>query len=52
MGGVERKGKGSHRIVNFRNLNLLFPGGILKIGLLIHHIKAAGITEEEFLDNL
>jgi hypothetical protein len=28
------------------------PTGVLKVGLLSHEIKAAGKTEQEFLDEL
>ena len=52
MGGIERKGKGSHRVVNFGKMNLSFPKGVLKEPLLRHLIKVSGITEEEFLRNL
>ena len=52
MGGTARRGKGSHRVVNLNGINFSFPRGILKIGLLRHHIKAAGKTEEEFLAQL
>ena len=52
MGGVRRQGKGSHRIVNLDGINFSFPSGVLKIGLLRHHIKAAGKTEEEFVAHL
>ena len=52
MGGEERKGKGSHRVVKFRGRVLSFPGGVLKVGLLKNQIKVAGITDEEFIRNL
>ena len=52
LGGVERRGKGSHLIVNLNQKNLSFPHGVLKEGLLRHLIKLSGFTEEEFLDAL
>ena len=51
LGGEERSGKGSHRVVNLNGYNLAVPTGILKIGLLKRLIKLSGKTEEEFLDN-
>ncbi len=50
LGGEERRGKGSHRIVNMNQANLSVPHGILKEGLLRNLIKIAGLTEEEFLE--
>ena len=48
-GGVERSGKGSHRVIKMPNGRILsIPSGTLKIGLLMHLIKAADLTEEEF----
>ena len=52
LGGVERKGKGSHKVVNINNVNLSIPHGILKEGLLRRLIKIAGVTVEEFMDKL
>ncbi len=52
MGGTERKGKGSHKIVKFGKYNLAFPGGVLKKDLLRSLIKLAGVSEDEFFDNL
>jgi predicted RNA binding protein YcfA (HicA-like mRNA interferase family) len=52
LGGVERRGKGSHRVVNLGGMNLSLPHGILKEGLLRHLIKAAGLTVEEFIEAL
>ena len=49
LGGVERGGKGSHIVVNFNNMNLSIPSGILKEGLLRHLIKIFGIVVEDFL---
>lgn len=51
---IERKGKGNH-------VNLIKPGsprltiplhGELSVGLLLHEIKKAGLTVEEFLNLL
>jgi predicted RNA binding protein YcfA (HicA-like mRNA interferase family) len=48
-GGVERTGKGSHRVVKMPNGKLIsLPAGVLKTGLLRHQIKLAGLSEEEF----
>lgn len=52
LGGVERRGKGSHRVVNLNGSNLSVPYGILKLGLLRHLITIAGVTEAEFLASL
>ena len=52
LGGVERRGKGSHRVVNINGVNLSFPNGILKLGLLRYLIRIAGFTEAEFLNEL
>ena len=52
LGGEERRGKGSHRIVNMNGYNLSVPAGILKIGLLKRLIKLSGTTEGEFLENV
>ena len=52
MGGLERRGKGSHRVVNINQINLSFPHGVLKEGLLRHLIKISGISEQEFLDQI
>ena len=38
LGGTERKGKGSHRIVNLNGRNLSIPHGIVKEPLLRHLI--------------
>ena len=50
LGGEERRGKGSHQIVNLNQVNLSVPHGILKEGLIRHLIKIAGLTEDEFLE--
>lgn len=52
LGGEERRGKGSHRVVNLNGYNLSVPAGILRIGLLKRLIKLSGRTEQEFLDNV
>ena len=52
LGGEERRGKGSHRVVNMNGYNLSVPAGILKIGLLKRLIKLSGRTEIEFLENV
>ena len=52
MGGEERRGKGSHRVVNLNGNNLAVPAGVLKIGLLKRLIELSGKTESEFLENL
>ena len=52
LGGEERRGKGSHKVVNFGRWNLSIPHGILKVGLLRSLIRTAGVTEDEFLDAL
>ena len=48
LGGVERRGKGSHRVVNMNGRNLSIPHGVLKTGLLRYLIKQAGITARQF----
>ena len=50
LGGVERRGKGSHQIVNLNQMNLSVPNGVLKEGLLRRLIKLSGFTEQEFLN--
>ena len=54
LGGEElnRRGKGSHRVIKFNSENLIIPRGVLKIGLLKSLIKTAGITEQEFVEHL
>ena len=50
MGGQERKGKGSHRVVKMPNgLNLSIPSGSLKVGLLRDLIQKSESSVEEFL---
>lgn len=52
LGGIERPGKGSHKVININGRNLSIPNGILKEGLLRHLIKIAGVSIEEFLEVL
>ena len=52
LGGVERPGKGSHRVVNLNSMNLSIPYGILKEGLLRYLIKISGVSVEDFLKAL
>lgn len=52
LGGEERKGKGSHRVVNLNGYNLSVPAGVLKIGLLKRLIHLSGRNEREFLENV
>ena len=52
LGGEERRGKGSHRVVNLKGYNLSVPAGVLKIGLLRHLIRLADVTEREFLNKV
>ena len=52
LGGEERKGKGSHRVVKINGNVLSVPHGILKIGLLNRLIKLSGKTKKEFEENL
>ena len=52
LGGTERNGKGSHRVVNMNGRNLSVPHGILKVGLLNNLIRTAGLTPEQFQDAL
>ena len=49
-GGVERRGKGSHRVIKMPNGRVLsLPAGVVKVGLLRSRIKIAGMTEDEFI---
>ena len=52
LGGQERKGMGSHRVVNMNGVNLSIPSGTLKVGLLNHLVSIAGVTQEQFQDVL
>lgn len=50
LGGCERTGKGSHRVVTMPNgLNISIPAGDVKVGLLKQAIRTADLTDEEFL---
>lgn len=52
LGGIERPGKGSHRVVNINQVNLSIPHGVLKEGLLRRLIQVSGFTVEDFLREL
>lgn len=52
LGGIERRGKGSHRVVNINRMNLSIPHGVLKEGLLRRLIQLSGFTIEDFLREL
>ncbi len=52
LGGIERRGKGSHRVVNINRMNLSIPHGVLKEGLLRRLIQLSGSTVEDFLKEL
>lgn len=52
LGGIERRGKGSHRVVNINQMNLSIPRGVLKEGLLRRLIQLSGFTVEDFLKEL
>lgn len=52
LGGVERQGKGSQRVISMNGRTLSVPSGTLKVGLLNNLIKVAGLTPEQFQDAL
>ncbi len=52
LGGVERQGKGSHKVVNINQVNLSIPHGILKEGLLRRLIELSGFSVEDFLGEI
>ena len=52
LGGEERQGKGSHRVVNHNGVNLSIPKGVLKVGLLRRLLRIAGVSEDEFSESL
>ncbi len=53
LGGVERSGKGSHRVVKAANgRNLSVPAGTLRTGLLRRLIRIAELTDEDFVNAL
>jgi len=52
LGGVERKGKGSHRVVNINQVHLSVPHGVLKEGLLRRLVQLSGFSIEDFLREL
>ena len=50
LGGRERKGKGSHRVLTMPNgRNISIPSGVVKVGPLKSVIRTADLTDEEFL---
>lgn len=50
LGGRERTGKGSHRVVTMPNgLNISIPAGDVKVGLLRRAIRTANLTDAAFL---
>lgn len=50
LGGRERTGKGSHRVVTMPNgRSVSIPAGDVKVGLLKQAIRTADLTDEEFL---
>ena len=53
LGGLERTGKGSHRVVKAANgRNLSIPSGPLRIGLLRRLIRIAEVTDDDFVQAL
>jgi len=52
LGGIERRGKGSHKVVNLNRMNLSIPQGVLKEGLLRRLIQVSGFTVDDFLREL
>ena len=52
LGGIERRGKGSHRVVNINRMNLSIPHGVLKEGLLRRLIQLSSFTVEDFLNEI
>ena len=52
-GGIDKGSPSGHWIIKMPNGNRLsLPSGVLKLGLLRAQIKAAGLTEDEFLELL
>jgi hypothetical protein len=52
-GGVDKGSSHGHWVIKMPNgRRISLPSGILKVGLLKHEIKSAGLTEEEFLELL
>ena len=50
LGGIERSGKGSHRVVNMPNgRNLSVPSDVVKLGLLRHLVAMAEVGDGDFL---
>ena len=52
LGGEDRAGKGSHRVVKINGQTLSVPKGTLKVGLLKRLIKVSGVQEDEFLQSI
>ena len=54
LGGIvlKRRGKGSHCLVVLNGNTLVIPGGTISIGTMKGIIKNAGVTEQEFLDQI
>jgi hypothetical protein len=52
LGGIERVGKGSHRVVNINQMNLSIPHGVLKEGLLRRLMQLSGFSVQDFLREL
>ena len=52
LGGIERRGKGSHKVVNINQMNLSIPHGVLKEGLLRRLIQLSGFSVGDFLREL
>ena len=50
LGGRERPGKGSHRVVTMPNgRSVSIPAGDVKVGLLKRAIQTADLTDDAFL---
>ncbi len=53
LGGRERTGKGSHRVVKMPNgRNLAVPSRTVKVGLLKALIRTSGYSDEDFAEAL
>jgi predicted RNA binding protein YcfA (HicA-like mRNA interferase family) len=52
-GGVERRGKGGHRVVKMPNGHIVsLPTGVIKAGLLNSEVKESGLTVDGFVELL
>ena len=52
-GGIDKGSPSGHWIIKMPNGNRLsLPTGVLKVGLLKGQIKAAGLTEDQFMEVL